>query len=127
MDRLANLTQLKRALARSAKDTEQLAALVVGALEELILQRELTIPADTWHEGTEESWRFQAEITVPGLLENAVTHLTLSVDSLPVAAAAGLCPTMEVSPGTLCLCAKRRPTADLCGRLDAVQLPESES
>ena len=126
-----NLGQLKAALMRSHGEVSELASLVVGIIEDMILQADINIPPSAWAENTDgatkkEGYGYKADIAVPGLIENANVNVTLAVPSLAVASEAKMCPTAHVSAGSIRFFAKTVPGSALTGRLDAVQLDESE-
>ena len=105
------LGQLKDALTVSRGEVTQLAALVVGTIEDMILQADITIPASAWAANTDSATKnagydYKADIAV--------------------AAEAGVCPTAHVSDGSIRFFAKTVPSAALAGKLDAVQLDDSE-
>ena len=128
---LTNLGQLKAALLRSHDEVSDLAALVVGTIEDMILQADITIPTSAWAANTDtatkaEGYDYKADVSVTGLIENANVNVTLSVPSLAVAATAKMSATATVSAGSIRFYAKASPTAALTGKLDAIQLDDQE-
>lgn len=128
---LTNLGQLKAALLRSHDEVSDLAALVVGTIEDMILQADITIPTSAWAANTDtatkaEGYDYKADVSVTGLIENANVNVTLSVPSLAVAATAKMSATATVSAGSIRFYAKTVPTAALTGKLDAIQLDDQE-
>lgn len=126
-----NLGQLKAALMRSHGEVSGLAALVVGTIEDMILQADINIPASAWVANTDSETKnagydYKADIAVPGLIENANVNVTLAVPSLAVAAEAQMCQTAHVSAGSIRFFSKTAPGSALTGKLDAVQLDDSE-
>ena len=128
---LTNLGQLKKALSRSHNEVSDLAALVVGTIEDMILQADITIPASAWAANTEpatkaEGYDYKADVAVTGLIENANVNVTLSVPSLAIAAEAKMSATATVTAGSIRFYAKTAPTATMTGKLDAIQLDDQE-
>ena len=128
---LTNLGQLKAALLRSHDEVSDLAALVVGTIEDMILQADITIPTSVWAANTDtatkaEGYDYKADVSVTGLIESANVNVTLSVPSLAVAATAKMSATATVSAGSIRFYAKAIPTAALTGKLDAIQLDDQE-
>lgn len=126
-----NLGQLKKALMRSHGEVSDLAALVVGTIEDLILQADINIPTSAWVANTDsavrnEGYNYMADIAVPRLIENANVNVTLAIPSLAVASEAEMCQTAHVSAGSIRFFAKSIPGSALAGKLDAVQLDDSE-
>ena len=128
---LPNLGQLKSALERSHGEVSVLAALVVGTIEDMILQADITIPTSAWAANADaatlaEGYAYKADVTVADLIENANVNVTLSVPSLAIAAEAKMSATATVSTGSIRFYAKTVPTAALTGKLDAIQLDDQE-
>lgn len=125
------LGQLKTALLTSRGEVTKLAALVVGTIEDMILQADITIPTSAWAANKDsatknEGYDYKADIAVTGLIENANVNVTLAVPSLAVAAEAQMCQTAHITAGSIRFFAKTVPGAALSGKLDAVQLNDSE-
>ena len=126
-----NLGHLKDALFRQHGEVSELAALVVGTIEDMILQADIVIPTSAWAVNTDsatkdEGYDYIADIAVAGLIENANVNVTLAIPSLAVAAEAEMCPTAYVATGSIRFFAKTIPGSALTGKLDAVQLDDSE-
>lgn len=126
---LPNLGQLKAALQRSHGEVSELAAIVLGTLEDMIIQENFSIPTSAWSANSDEAvmlegYMYKAVINIPRLIENANVNITLSVPSLAVAQAAHVSATAVVAEGALTFYAKSIPTAALTGKLDAIQLSE---
>ena len=127
---LPGLGQLKKALQQARGEVSQLAALVVGTIEDMILQDDITIATSAWATNTDaatkaQGYDYKADVAVTGLIENANVNVTFDVPSLAVAAAARLCRTEHISAGSVRFFAKTIPTAALTAKLDAIQLDES--
>lgn len=127
---VTNLAQLKAALLRAHGEVSELAGIVVGVLEDMILQADIRIAASAWSENTDattkaQGYDYKADVGVAGLIENANVNVTFDVPSLAVAAAARLCRTEHISAGSVRFFAKTIPTAALTAKLDAIQLDES--
>lgn len=125
-----NLGQLKKALLRSHDEVSELAALVVGTLEDMILQANISVATSAWAANADaatlaEGYAYKADVEVEGLIENANVNVTLDVPSLSVAKTARVCKTALVSTGSIRFYAKTVPTAALTGKLDAIQLDDS--
>lgn len=125
-----NLGQLKKALLRSHDEVSELAALVVGTLEDMILQANISVATSAWAANADaatlaEGYAYKADVEVEGLIENANVNVTLDVPSLSVAKTAKVCKTALVSTGSIRFYAKMVPTAALTGKLDAIQLDDS--
>lgn len=128
---LTNLGQLKAALMRSHDEVSVLAALVVGTIEDMILQADITIPTSAWAANEDETtlaegYAYKADVAVTGLIENANVNVTLSVPSLAIASEAEMAKTATVSAGSIRFYAKTIPESTMTGKLDAIQLAESE-
>ena len=126
---IPNLGHLKQALERSHGDLAQLAELVVGTLEDMIIQEDIAIATSAWAQNADTATRaagylYKAEISVTGLIENANVNITLAVASIPVAEAARLCPTVYITAGKICFFAKTIPASAITAKLDAIQLDE---
>ena len=130
VNNITNLGQLKAALQRAHGEVSELAALVVGTIEDMILQADITIPTSAWTANADaatlaEGYAYKADVAVTGLIENANVNVTFDVPSLTVAAAAKVCNTELVSVGSVRFYAKTVPTAALTAKLDAIQLDDS--
>ena len=128
---LIRLGHLKAALQRTHSDISELAALVVGTIEDMILQADITIATSAWAANTDattlaQGYAYKADVAVTNLIDNANVNVTLSVPSLTIAAAAKVAPTIAVSAGSVRFYAKTVPTAALTGKLDAIQLDDQE-
>lgn len=138
-----NLGQLKKSLLRSRNEVTNLAALVVGTIEDMILQEDITIPTSAWAANNDAAtlaagYSYKADIAVQHLLENANVNLTLLIPSLSIAAAAKMSKTVDIlndpaasaqagyPVGIIRFYAKKIPTASLNAKLDAIQLDDSE-
>ena len=126
-----NLGQLKRAMARSHNEVTDLAAIVYGVIEDMILQADITIPTSAWAANEDETtltegYAYKADVAVTGLIENANVNVTLSVPSLAIARKAEMAKTATVSAGSIRFYAKTIPESTMTGKLDAIQLAESE-
>ena len=124
---LVNLKHLKKAAVRSQEEISTLAALVVGTIEDMILQEAITVPTASWGANSDsaalaEGYNYKADVSVTGLIENANVNITLSVTSLAVAHNACVCPTVIVSAGSVRFYSKTIPSSALSGVLDAIQL-----
>lgn len=131
-DNMTNLAQLKRAMLRSHNEVADLAAIVYGTIEDMILQRDITVATSAWAANTDtavkaEGYDYKADVAVTGLIENANVDITLSVPSQTVAVAAGLSATVTVSAGSVRFYAKKIPTAALTAKLDAIQLDDQSA
>lgn len=130
-NKIPNLGHLKDALTRAHGDISDLAALVVGTLEEMIIQEAISIPTSAWVTNQDsttsaQGYSYKAEINVTGLIENANVNVTLDVPSLIVAQNAGVCPTVIVSAGKACFLSMTVPSSAISGTLDAIQLAEDD-
>ena len=128
---IPNLGQIKEALIRSHGEFAELASLVVGTIEDMILQADITIATSAWVANSDattkaDGYDYMADVSVPDLIENANVNVTLSVHSLSIAGDARMSKTVLVSTGSVRFYAKTKPTADLSGKLDAIQLDDSE-
>lgn len=138
-----NLGQLKRAMLRSHNEVTDLAAIVYGAIEDMILQSDITVPTSAWTANDDAEtlalgYQYKAGVLVPKLIENANVNVTLSASSLAIAAKARMCKTASIAEdaeaseaagtkvGKITFYAKKVPTANLAGKLDAIQLDDSE-
>jgi hypothetical protein len=126
---IPNLGHLKGALQRAHGDISGLAGLVLGTLEDMIIQEDITIAATAWTNNADtatraEGYLYKAEVSVTNLIENANVNITLSVSSLAVAVEAKMCPTVIISAGKVCFYAKSIPASNITGKLDAIQLDE---
>ena len=130
---LINLGHLKALAERSYGDIADLAAIVVGAIEDLILQADITIATSAWVANTDsatlaEGYSYQAVVPVTGLIEQANVNVTFSVPSLTVAAKARVSQTVAVfvenGQGKLRFYSMYVPTASLTAKVDAIQLDE---
>lgn len=126
-----NLGHLRQALLRSHGELTELAALVVGTIEDMILQDNISIPTSAWEANTDENtlaegFAYKADVAVTGLIANANVNVTLAVPSIAAASAAGVCQTVIVSAGSIRFLSIAVPTADLTGVVDAIQLAEDE-
>lgn len=129
--KLTNLGHLKVALQRAQSEVGSLAALVVGTIEDMILQETITIATSAWAANSDattsaEGYAYKADVSVTGLIENANVDITLTIPSQKVAAAAGLSATVETAAGRVRFFAKKIPTAALTGKLDAIQLDDQD-
>lgn len=125
----SNLGHLKEALEKAHEEVTELATLVVGTLEDMILQADIMVPTSAWSENTEsetknKGYNYTAETTVSGLIENANVNITLSVTSLETATKARLSPSVNITTNTVKFYAKGMPTDTIYGKLDAIQLAE---
>lgn len=129
VNKITNLGHLKSALQRAHGDISELARLVLGTLEDMIIQEDITIAATAWTNNTDtatraEGYLYKNEINVTNLIENANVNITLSISSLAVAIEAQLCPTVIISTGKVRFYAKSIPASNITGKLDAIQLDE---
>lgn len=128
---LIKLGHLKKLAQRAHGDITELAGLVLGTIEDMILQADISIPTSAWAANTDaaplaEGYIYKADVSVTGLIDNANVNVTLSVPSRAIAAAAKMSATAAVSAGSVRFYAKSVPTANLTGKLDAIQLDDSE-
>ena len=96
----------------------------------MILQANISVATSAWAANADaatlaEGYAYKADVEVEGLIENANVNVTLDVPSLSVAKTAKVCKTALVSTGSIRFYAKTVPTADLTGKLDAIQLDDS--
>ena len=130
-NKIPNLGHLKDALTRAHGDISDLAALVVGTLEEMIIQEAVSIQPSAWVTNSDattsaQGYAYKAEVNVTGLIERANVNVTLDVPSLIIAQNAGVCPTIIVSQGKACFLSKEVPSSAISGKLDAIQLAEDD-
>lgn len=124
-----NLKHLKKAVARSQNEVTALAQLIVGTLEDLMLQVSLSVPTNAWGTNTDaatlaEGYRYKADVTISGLVDSANVTITLSTASLATAFTAGVYPNVVVNNGSLRLFSKDIPASALTGTVNIVQLAE---
>ena len=97
-----NLGQLKAALQSSRNEVTTLAALVVGTIEDLILQADISIPTSAWAVNQDsatlaEGYEYKADVSSEGLIENANVNVTLDIPSQAIAAKAQMSATVYIS------------------------------
>lgn len=129
MNAMTNLAQLKMAMERSSSQVSDLAAIVYGTIEDMILQADITIPASAWAKNTDErtaaeGYMYKADIAVERLIEKASVSITLDVHSQTIAAAALMSSTAYIADGSVRFLAKNVPTETMIGDLDAIQFDE---
>ena len=129
---VVNLKHLKMAAARTQNELTDLAALVVGTIEDMVLQASLNIPTSAWTSNTDattlaQGYRYKADVSITGLVETANVTVVLSAPSLAEAYNSGLCPTVIVNDGSirfLCPCV---PASALTGTVNAIQLADDSN
>ena len=128
---IPNLGHLKQVIERAHGDLSALAGLVVGTLEDMIIQEDISISVSAWVTNSDattsaQGYAYKAEVSVTGLIENANVNVTLDVPSLIIAQNAGVCPTVIVSAGKACFLSMTVPSSAISGTLDAIQLAEDD-
>ena len=129
---VVNLKHLKMAAARTQNEVTDLAALVVGTIEDLVLQASLSIPTNALSANTDattlaEGYSYKADVSITGLCEGANVTVVLTSASLAVAYAAGVCPTVIVSDGSIRFLSNSVPASALTGTVNAVQLADDSN
>ena len=129
-DNVVNLKHLKATAARTQNELISLAGMVVGAIEDLVLQVSITVPTSAWGTNSDtatlaEGYSYKADVSITGLMENANVSIALTATSLSAAYDAGVCPIVLVSNGSVRFYSNSVPEINLTGTLKAMQLAEN--
>lgn len=126
---VVKVKHLQAAASRSQNEITALAGLVVGAIEDLVLQASITVSTSAWSANSDVTtlaagYSYKADVSVTGLLESANVSIALTAPSLSAAYDAGVCPTVLVSNGSIRFYSVSVPASDLTGTVNAMQLAE---
>ena len=126
---VVKVKHLQAAASRSQNEITALAGLVVGAIEDLVLQASITVSTSAWSANSDVTtlaagYSYKADVSVTGLLESANVSIALTAQSLSAAYDAGVCPTVLVSDGSIRFYSSSVPESNLAGTVNAMQLAE---